>query len=121
MKASVRNVGEVSVLSVTGRLDSNTSPEFESRIVSLIDSGEKAIVVNCAELEYISSAGLRVLLLAAKKLKSSGGRIALASLEDHIREVFEITRFTTLFPIHASTEEALEALGAVPLARIRPT
>ncbi len=110
MDVTIRKTGEIDVLAVTGKLDSTTSPEFESRIIPLIDAGGRKLLVDCAGLDYISSAGLRVLLLAAKKLKAADGAIALAGLKEPVREVFEIAGFTSLFPIYPSAEDALRAL-----------
>jgi anti-sigma B factor antagonist len=89
-----------------GRLDANTSPGLEERLVGLIDSGEKRFVVEFTELDYISSAGLRVLLMAAKRLKNLNGRIVLASLKDHIKEVFDIAGFSSVLTIYASEKDA---------------
>ncbi len=102
--------GGIVVLGLVGRLDSGTAAQMEEKVVSVLGAGTKQLVVNFVQLDYISSAGLRVLLMAAKKLKASGGVVALAALKPHIREVFDIAGFTAMFPIHDSEEAAVRSL-----------
>jgi anti-sigma B factor antagonist len=101
------------LLTLKGRLDSSTSPALEEKIVLLLNAGEKQLAVNFGSLDYISSAGLRVLLMAAKRLKQSNGKIALYALKDHIREVFEIAGFLALFPVYSSEEGALRDITSL--------
>lgn len=98
----------IRILGLLGRLDSNTSPEFEKRIFEVIEDGSKSVIVDFESLDYISSAGLRVLLKAAKELKRSEGKIVLCSMKDYIKEVFEIAGFVSLFPIVSSVGDAIE-------------
>ena len=98
----------ISIVKLLGRLDSNTSPEFEERLFGVIEDGERSVVVDFEELDYISSAGLRVLLKAAKELKRSQGKIVLCSMKDYIKEVFEIAGFVSLFPIVSSLGDAIK-------------
>lgn len=95
------------ILQVKGRLDATSSPNLEKELLALLDAGEKDYVADLAGLEYISSVGLRVLLMAAKKAKSAGGKVVLSSLNDHVHEVFEIAGFTAIFPIYSSLDEAI--------------
>ena len=89
----------ICILGLLGRLDSNTSPEFEKKIFGVIQDGTKSLIVDFESLDYISSAGLRVLLKATKELKRSDGKIVLCSMKEYIKEVFEIAGFVSLFPI----------------------
>jgi len=98
----------ICILELLGRLDSNTSPAFEKKIFEVIDDGTTSVVVDFASLDYISSAGLRVLLKAAKELKRSDGKIVLCSMKDYIKEVFEIAGFVSLFPITSSLVDAVK-------------
>jgi anti-sigma B factor antagonist len=100
---------DICILQVSGKLDSNTSPEFETQMMYYINAGEKNILLDCKELDYISSAGLRVLLLGAKVLKNSGGKIVISSLKEHIFEVFKIAGFTEIFPVYPTADEAINA------------
>ena len=102
--------GNIVVFALTGRLDAKTSETFEQQLLSAIAGGERSILVNFSQLNYISSAGLRVLLLAAKKLQESNGKIALCSLEPALKTVFDIAGFSAIFTIFVSEAEALESL-----------
>jgi anti-sigma B factor antagonist len=100
---------DICVLGLKGRLDSNTSDDFEKRLLGLIQGGETRLVLDFKDLDYISSAGLRVLLKAAKELKRNNGRLVFCSLKDYIREIFELSGFVSFFPIHATLEESLNS------------
>jgi len=99
------------ILSLKGRLDTVTSGNFEKELLNLVQAGETRLVLDFQELDYISSAGLRVLLKAAKELKGRNGRMAFCSVKDYIREIFELSGFVTFFSIHASREDSLKALS----------
>ena len=107
MEIIERKEGDVSIFKIQGRLDSNSSPEFEERILSAIEAGSLKMVVDFATLEYISSAGLRVILKSTKKLKRSEGDIVLCAMQDYVREVFEISGFDSFLTIVPSMEDAL--------------
>ncbi len=100
--------GEMMVLTPRGRLDSGTSPDFEAMLLTRIAKGDDRLILDLTELEYISSAGLRVLLMAAKRVKAVEGRIVLCALRENIREVFEISGFLSLFEVHDKVGDALE-------------
>jgi anti-sigma B factor antagonist len=95
------------VIRLVGRLDSNTSPDFEKKVFDAIDGGAVRLIVDCEKLDYITSAGLRVLNKTAKRLKTEKGSIVLCSMEDYVREVFEIAGFDTFLPIVAGLPEAI--------------
>lgn len=95
------------ILTVAGRVDASNAANLEKTLLTAIDGGERRLVVDCGPLEYISSAGLRALLLAAKRLAPAGGKIALAALKEEIKEVFDIAGFSAIFPIYPTTAEAL--------------
>lgn len=101
-----RNEG-VDIFSVVGRLDSNSAPELDLRITEAISGGATRLVIDCAELDYITSAGLRVLNKTAKKLARIEGRLALSAMEDYVREVFEIAGFDTFLAIVPDLDSAL--------------
>ena len=104
-------VDSVFVLEPRGRLDSANARSFEERVVAALDQGESALLIDFAGLDYISSAGLRVLLMGAKRLQQSGGAIALCALNPSIHEVFEISGFLTIFAVHNDRAAALAAMG----------
>jgi len=107
MEVNERKAGNFLVLDLNGRLDTTNFGEFETKLVERINHGEKQIVVNCSDLTYISSSGLRVFLMALKKMTASNGKFYLCCLRNNIREIFEITGFTTFFNIFDTLEEAL--------------
>jgi len=100
------------IIKPKGRLDSSTGPALEAELVSVIDGGTSRLLLDFSELLYISSAGLRVVLLAAKRLKASNGRLALCSLNSQIAEVFKISGFDAIIDIHASPDSALKRLNS---------
>jgi anti-anti-sigma factor len=99
--------GNILVFALSGRLDAKTSEAFEQQLLAAIAGGQRRIVLNFSTLDYISSAGLRVLLLAAKKLQEINGKIVLCSLKPALRTVFDIAGFSSIFSIFASLEEAV--------------
>lgn len=99
--------GDIAILRPVGRLDSATSPELERSVVERLDAGCKRIVFDLADMDYVSSAGLRVILLAGKKLRASQGKLVLAGMRDMAREVFEMSGFLTLFQVAATVDEGL--------------
>ena len=98
----------VSIFKLTGRLDSKTSPEFEKKIFDAIEKGSKNMIVDFEDLDYISSAGLRVVLKATKDLKRSDGKFILCAMKDYVKEVFEISGFDTFLPIVSTMDDALQ-------------
>lgn len=102
---------KATVLVVEGRIDSGTSAELEKKLIAMIEAdGVKDIALDFSAMEYISSAGLRVLLMAAKKAGKLGGKVVLSGLSANVKEVFDISGFSNIFNIYASQEEAVKAL-----------
>ncbi len=100
----------VSIVSPVGRIDINTAPEAEAVLLPKFDSAS-GVVVDFAELTYISSAGLRVLLKAAKRSKGSGVPLALANMAPPVLEVFEVSGFAKLFAILDDRDAAVEKVA----------
>ncbi|MDQ1336385.1 MAG: hypothetical protein QG552_3335 [Thermodesulfobacteriota bacterium] len=96
------------IITVTGRIDAVTAPEFETRLLDWINAGETRLIVDLGGLEYISSAGLRSILTIAKNLKTKQGKLALCSLRDTVKEVFEISGFSTIIPVCESVAAAVK-------------
>lgn len=112
MDISEETRGGVTILKAVGRVDSATSSAFETRLVeAVVGRGKASVVVDMTALTYISSAGLRALLVAAKKAKPAGSRVVLAAMAPTIREVFDMSGFSTLFEIHAAPDDAVAALS----------
>ena len=110
MDVSTRTEQDVTIIAFAGNLDSNTSPVAQQAIDGILAGGGKKLVIDFAALDYISSAGLRVLLGAAKKLQGSGGALRLFGLNDTVREVFEISGFAKILTVRASEAEARAGL-----------
>lgn len=100
-------LGDVWVIAPAGRIDSVTSPSLDEAMSGAISAGERRIVVDFGGVEYISSAGLRVLLVAARRLRDPAGRLVLCRLNDPVRQVFDLAGFLPLFAIEPSREGAL--------------
>ena len=90
-----------------GRLDSSSAPEMERLVSEQLDGGAQRLVLDFTSLDYISSAGLRVVLLAGKKLRASKGKMVLVGLQDMVREVFEMSGFLALFAVAPTLEEGI--------------
>ena len=102
---------DIVVLEPDGRLDTSTSRAFEEKIHEVLSTGERKFVVDLRELEYVSSAGLRVLLMLARRLQSKGGELVLCSPTESVQEVLDISGFTRIFNIAPSQTEALKAIN----------
>ena len=99
------------VLELSGRLDGVASPGFESRVEALIAANTRQIVFDCSRLTYASSAGLRVFLSSAKRLKAAGGRALITSLAPSVREVFALSGFLEVLTVLPTTADAAKALS----------
>jgi anti-anti-sigma factor len=102
-------VDEVTALSVKGRIDSTTAPAFGQRLESVVTAPAGRLVVDFRDLEYISSAGFRVLLVAAKRAEECGSRLVLCGLSGKVRQLFDLGGFLDLFTIAASRDDAVNA------------
>lgn len=102
---------KATVVTVTGRLDAVTAPAYEEAVNELINGGEIAFVVDFAGLDYISSAGLRGLLVMAKQLKGRGGKVRFANVKGTVKEVFDISGFATIFQMDDSVAAALSNIS----------
>ncbi len=108
MQISVKTTNEVKILAFEGKLDTGTSPDAQQQLTRLIEAGGNRFLVNFEKLDYISPAGLRVLLTAAKQLKGNGSELRICSLNEVVAEVFDISGFTTIFKVFGSESEALD-------------
>ena len=97
--------GNACVIHVQGRLDATTAPELERYTGDLIEKGNPRIVFDLTDLQYVSSAGLRIFLLVAKKLKGLGGEMSLAGLHGNIKEVIEISGFPSILPCYDTMDD----------------
>ena len=112
MEITEAKENDVLILTVTGDLNSHTSPVFEQALLPRIDAGELLVLIDGANLKYISSAGLRVFLKARQKLLPRKGKIALCRLQPMVQDVFEMAGFLGVVPILKTREEAMRLLRA---------
>jgi anti-anti-sigma factor len=108
MKVTIQEVDSVTVVRIEGNLDTNTSPEAQEHFDGLLEQGASKILVDCAKVDYVSSAGLRVLLATVKGLTAAGGGLRISGLNETVREVFEISGFSTILSVFNTEAEALE-------------
>lgn len=115
MEISHKRLNRVDLLSVVGRLDAASAPALKQQIDVLFEQGRYRIVLDLVALDYIASPGLRVLIEARKRARDrklgdlEGGDIRIANLPARIKEVFDLTGFTSLFEIYP---DAVEAVGS---------
>ena len=100
---------DINIYRLIGRLDSNTSQGFEQKLFQAISDGSKNMVVDFMDIDYISSAGLRVILKAFKALQREDGRIFLCSMQKYVREIFEMTGIDSFVPTLDTMDDALKA------------
>ena len=110
MEISTNKEHKCLVVRVSGRMDAVSSPDFEKELDAWLEKGETLMIVDCGNLEYISSSGLRSVLTIAKKLKARNGKILLTSLTSVVKEVFEISGFSAIIPIYDSLQDAVADL-----------
>ena len=109
---SLHQEGATSILRMTGRVDSASSGQFEQQMETVFADGPGIIIVDMAGIDYMSSAGLRVLLMAAKRVKAEGRQLILCNMAENIREVFDISGFSAIFDIAGTLDEARVRAGA---------
>jgi anti-anti-sigma factor len=107
MKINIRESGDVRIVNLAGSLDANTSITAETMIYQLLDSGTSKLVINLAETDYISSAGLRVLLSTAKRISAGKGRFILCQPNPAVYRILEISGFLAILDFRKTEAEAL--------------
>ena len=111
MGISIEREGVTVIAKIDGRLDGANAQEFQGDLTDAIEDSDRAVVLDFADLSYISSAGLRVILITAKALKRQEAELAVCSLSDPIREVFEISGFDQIIPVRDSQADAIAAVS----------
>jgi len=111
MEIAEQQAGEITVVEVKGRIDSNTAKVFGERLTGLIRDGRSRVVVDFRQIMYISSAGFRALLIAGKLADETNGTLALCSLSGEVQRLFDLGAFTDLFVIYPSRDESIAKLS----------
>ncbi|MFT7618882.1 MAG: anti-sigma B factor antagonist [Planctomycetota bacterium] len=109
MKINSESGDNFTVVNLDGKLETNTSPEAEVHLNGLIEAGESRIIVDFMKLDFVSSAGLRILLSTAKKLKANGGELRVCSLNETVQEIFDISGFGMLLSVFPNKSAATES------------
>jgi anti-sigma B factor antagonist len=110
MEINVKSVGHVTVVEMAGDIDSNTAPQSQERVLSLIQP-EVKILLDMRGVEYMSSAGLRMLLSTYRQIARENGTIVLVGLAEEIKDTMSITGFLNFFTVRDTVDEGLTALG----------
>jgi len=108
MECQVWDEHGLTVLALRGKLDSFSAKDFEDQLLRLIEGGARKLIIDCAQLEYVSSAGLRIFYLAANRLQSVGGKIVFCAVQDDIKRVFDIVDLSSEFLILPARAQAVQ-------------
>ena len=111
MDIGERTEGAAVVVSLNGRLDGVTAPDLEATITAIVERGDVRVALDCAEMGYVSSAGLRALLISARKCQQGGGKLTVAALQPDCRSVMEMSGFLAIIECHDTSEAAIAALA----------
>jgi anti-anti-sigma factor len=111
MDVREEQIGDVTVVQVRGRLDSMTSPMLGERLTAMLAAARARVLVDFSQLEYISSAGFRILLQAAKRADQNAAKLVLCGVSGKVRQLFDLGGFLDLFSITATRDEGITAAG----------
>jgi anti-anti-sigma factor len=107
MEIRSENISGVAVVTVAGRLDATNAPALAGELQMLIDGGAHRVLLDCAGLTYVSSAGLHVFLVAAQCLEKRAGSLSFCAVGQNLGQIFAMTDFARLFAVYPTREEAL--------------
>jgi len=105
----VRHEGGAAIVSPAGRLDAATAPELDAALAAIMDAGTSAIILDLSSVEFMASAGLRSIMICARRMGASGGGFALAGPGGAVAEVLSISGYADLLAIHETVADALAA------------
>ena len=108
MEVTTTSRADVALVTFSGNLDTGTAEDAQVAFDEVLDGGTKKVAVDFTDLDYIASSGLRVLLATAKRLGAAGGQLRIFGLNDTVKEVFDISGFSTIFSVYTTEAEALE-------------
>lgn len=112
MNIHVEKKDLITVIALEGRLDGVTMQQLEQQLLQLLEQGNMHFLFRMEQLDYISSAGLRVMLLAIKRTKAIQGSVALCMMQSNVKDIFDLSGFSSIFTICSSEEEAWAYLQA---------
>ena len=107
MTITIETTASATIVSIEGQINSANATAMEAQVQAIIDGGARGLVFDFSALDYISSAGLRMVLVVAKRLKGEGGQLVLSGMQPHVREVFDISGFLAILNVEPTRAEAL--------------
>jgi anti-anti-sigma factor len=107
--------GEITIVTVNGRLDADTAPVADKTIKKILKRDCSRMIFDFSSLDYLSSGGLKVILGATKELRRKEGQIVLSSLSKFVKEIFVVSGFNSVIPITDTVESGMEQLGVKPV------
>jgi len=110
MKIAHQEKDGVICFQIEGRLDAESAPEAETTVKDVLKQGHRRLLFDLSKMEYISSAGLRVILMAVKELRSKQGKVVLCGLTPYVKEIFDVSNFSSIIPITDSIETGLQQM-----------
>lgn len=110
LKITLKEIKDIVVIEFIGTLDTNTSPEAEVEILKSLEKGAKKMVLDLENTRYVSSAGLRIFLATAKRIMANSGSVILCHPNKIVKEILDVSGFSTIMDVKATVEEAQEAL-----------
>ena len=102
---------DAAIFQVKGRLDSSSTPDLEKRIQDSLDQGSTILILDFSDLEYINSAGLRILVMSYQRLQPLGGQVMVCGVRDYIAEIFDISGYNRIFHMHANLDLAVRTFA----------
>ena len=110
MTIAAETTASATIVSLQGQINSANAAAIEAEVLGLVTGGARNLVLDFSALDYISSAGLRMVLVVAKRLKQEGGQLVLCGMQPHVREVFDISGFLAILNVEPGRAEALARL-----------
>jgi anti-anti-sigma factor len=111
MNCSETKLGDTALLAASGRIDLSNADSFKDALSEALSHAATAVIVDLSQVDYISSAGLRSLMIVSKAGKTQGKSLAIAGLQPLVLEIFTISRFNLVFPLFDTVRAAVEKLA----------
>ena len=113
MEIAEQHTGEITIVEIKGRIDSNAAKTFGERLINLVQTGRARLIVDLKQIIYISSAGFRALLVAGQLAEEANGALVLCSLSVEAQRLFDLSALADFFVIYPSREEGLTKLSSL--------
>lgn len=110
MKIAHQEKDGIICFQIEGRLDAESAPEAETQLKGALNQGSQRLLFDLSKMDYISSAGLRVILMAVKELRKKQGKVVLCALTPYVKEIFDVSNFSSIIPITDSVETGLQQM-----------